>query len=183
MFLTACVRALINRSSPWNNTWRRRQQILKTGSAFQNDQMDAEKERGLFLSQPGWLLSGGLTAEFLSKWSPSWQRLAWESIFKCRDLNLNGWLKQSQEDKSRGCFSGAEWGASSSHSLSLKNSFAPKRINRILLFVFTVDLWWSRFKTAHSLLCKTYNSWNFLFGKSISLFFLALVVVEVWQHE
>lgn len=101
----------------------------RTGSAFQDDQVDEEKEPALSLPLPGWPLSGGLAAEFLSKGSPSWPRLAWESIFKCRDLDLNGLLKQSQENKSKGCFSGAEWGAASSHSLSLKNSFALRRMN------------------------------------------------------
>lgn len=71
--------------------------------------------------------------------SPSWPWLAWESISKCRDLDLNGSLKQSQENKSRGCFSEAQWEASSPpHSPSFwlsQNSFAPKIMNRIPLFL------------------------------------------------
>lgn len=39
----------------------------KRASAFHKDQVDEEKEPGLVLSQPGWLLSGGLPAEFLSQ--------------------------------------------------------------------------------------------------------------------
>lgn len=39
----------------------------KTGPVLRNDQANKEKERDLFFSQPGWLLSGCLTAEFLSQ--------------------------------------------------------------------------------------------------------------------
>lgn len=100
-------------------------------------------------------------------WSPSWPWLAWESISKCRDLDLNGSLKQSQENKSRGCFSEAEWEASSPHSPSFwfsQNSFAPKIMNRIPLFcVEKCDLWWSGLLPV--------SSFNAIFGDSIALCF------------
>lgn len=106
--------------------------------------------------------------------SPSWPWLAWESISKCRDLDLNGSLKQSQENKSRGCFSEAQWEASSPpHSPSFwlsQNSFAPKIMNRIPLFfvsrnVICGDQVWF---LSHP--CRA-NGFNAIYGDSIALCF------------
>lgn len=133
-----CCGRVSNCSSQWNNTWWGRQQLLK--QVLFSEWSGGRREGAWFVSSPARVTVVRWShTEFLSKGSPSWPRLAWESIFKCRDLDLNGWLKQSQENKSKGCFSGAEWGASSSHLLSLKNSFALKRMNSPSFCVYSLS--------------------------------------------
>lgn len=132
----ACVTALISYQKHRKDTIREKQQIPIKRRESEDKSVEAacstqccvsqlnlrfdrsiwqrKRERlVLFLSRPGRQLSGGLRAQLLSRRSPTWPRLAWESIFKCRDLSLNGSAgsNKGKENKSRGCQKAAQTGA------------------------------------------------------------------------
>lgn len=74
------------------------------------------KERGWFCFCLGLGDSCQVASEHSSSHtSPTWPRLAWESIFKCRDLSLNGSAgsNKGKENKSRGCQEAAQTRAAS----------------------------------------------------------------------
>lgn len=82
----ARVRALLSTAAHGGITERRRQKILKQVLLFRRIRRRKRRSAVCFFPSQGDCCQAVSQRSF----SPSRPRLAWESIFKCRDLNLNG---------------------------------------------------------------------------------------------